>query len=300
MKKLKKQKSSRSKEYIPEFRSGAYALLITLLKTEESDPDESTNYMLKSQLLKEAQKHCDAQFVSNDPRNHYSAWNAMSNLIKKDLAIKENKLPARYRLTESGRELARKLLYGISSETENKNDSDSDSDACVSAKKISKLNSNEPIKKSTKTNVSSPVKNPIVSKSSDDCIEIIDSDSQDSDILPIVEKIKPTNVKKKVLSNKEDDLPDIYMFKNRYDNSSDSDNGLEDISKPMAKSDNHTGLSQQFTNSTISSTKFQSYNSFESNELSTRLIDKPTVLTTLQPGSFDIILFVDNCEQSHA
>jgi hypothetical protein len=76
--------SKRTKEYVPEFRSGAYALLITLLNHENENrvkillliikvhsinnflakKDSENKFMFKNQLIKEAQKHCDSSFTS--------------------------------------------------------------------------------------------------------------------------------------------------------------------------------------------------------------------------------------------
>jgi hypothetical protein len=67
--------------------------------------------------------------IKSDPKNHFTAWNSMSNIIKKGLAIKENRLPARYLLTESGRRLAYKIQHGITEEDENKNSEDDPSPA---------------------------------------------------------------------------------------------------------------------------------------------------------------------------
>jgi hypothetical protein len=81
----KKKKSKSVKEYVPEYRSGAYALLITLYKNETSQEvivfkfglylifsyqksflfkkgEDVKDYMLKNELLKEAQKYSDSSF----------------------------------------------------------------------------------------------------------------------------------------------------------------------------------------------------------------------------------------------
>lgn len=267
---------------MPEFRSGAYALLITLYKNEDSSQveDETTNYMLKNQLIKDAQKHCDSKFVSTDPKNHYTAWNSMSNLIKKSMVDKDNKLPARYRLTEEGRTVARRILHGESSTTMDKNNSDSDSDSYheefSKSSKVSKLSSEAT--KTRKDNVK------------DDCIEILDSDSLDSDIVPVTKTKKIDMSKNKCSSS------------NKYDSS--DDDVLEELTtykrtEIQVDTEHSTGLSQEFsyssiqaTNSSGQSTQTKIMRSFESTG--------PSVLATLQPGTFDIILFVDNCEQSHA
>lgn len=56
----------------------------------------------------------------------------MSTLVKKEYVVKENKLPARYHLTESGRRLAAKLLNGEDeTETITQNQTDSDSEQVI-------------------------------------------------------------------------------------------------------------------------------------------------------------------------
>lgn len=252
-KKKKVKKTSRAKEYVPEIRSGAYAILITMLKNEEENDDETINYMLKSQLIKEAQKHSDSQFVSHDPKNHYTAWNSMSNLIKKNLVDKENKLPARYRLTESGRELAKRLLYGVTENNENK--SDSETELVVQEAKIMKISATMMNK-----------------EKQDNCIEILSSDSE-----IVIEK---STSKQKV----------DYVCK-QVDSDSDE---LADIDVGGT-----TGLSQQFSNSKITETNslvMNKYSSIKSSYSTCSSVDKPNFLFSLLPGSFDIILFIDNCE----
>ncbi len=60
----KKTRISR-KEYMPEVRSGAYALLITLFSNEsENSSQEEAAYMLKAELCQQAQAHCNSQFIS--------------------------------------------------------------------------------------------------------------------------------------------------------------------------------------------------------------------------------------------
>lgn len=58
----------------------------------------------------------------------------MTTLIKKELVIKENKLPARYRLTDAGRRLALKLANGI--------DDDDDDDENETGSQQSSVNDN--------------------------------------------------------------------------------------------------------------------------------------------------------------
>lgn len=53
----------KAREYMPEFRSGAYALLVTLFENETNEDDENAS-MTKASLIKAAQKHSDASFTS--------------------------------------------------------------------------------------------------------------------------------------------------------------------------------------------------------------------------------------------
>lgn len=57
-------KARKIREYLPEFRSGAYAILITLFENKINDDDDDfINFALsKADLMKFAQKHCDSSF----------------------------------------------------------------------------------------------------------------------------------------------------------------------------------------------------------------------------------------------
>ncbi|KAK3092910.1 hypothetical protein FSP39_008762 [Pinctada imbricata] len=98
--------SGRGREYIPAYRSGPYAILITLYRNQQT-PD-SRSYMTKSELISEAQPLADTSFSLADPGSRYTAWSSMGSLIKKGLVIKESS-PAKYSLTDAGCELAHKL-----------------------------------------------------------------------------------------------------------------------------------------------------------------------------------------------
>ncbi|XP_067031660.1 crossover junction endonuclease MUS81-like isoform X1 [Acropora muricata] len=103
-KKAPRRKSTR--EYIPAFRSGPFALMLTLYR--ESQKVNYRGYMTRPELQKEAQPLCDASFTVPDPGSHYTAWSSMSTLTKKGLILKTNN-PARYSLTGAGIALAGKL-----------------------------------------------------------------------------------------------------------------------------------------------------------------------------------------------
>ena len=97
--------SGRSKEYIPTRRSGAYALLMALYKHAKED-----GYLKKKELQDLAQPYADVSFSQTDIVNiqYYNAWSAMSTLINKELVDKKGN-PAKYQLTDSGKNLARRL-----------------------------------------------------------------------------------------------------------------------------------------------------------------------------------------------
>lgn len=48
--------------------------------------------------------------VQPEPGSHYTAWSSVSTLIKKQLVTKSGTVPAKYMLTETGLELAQKLI----------------------------------------------------------------------------------------------------------------------------------------------------------------------------------------------
>ncbi|KAM7436322.1 Crossover junction endonuclease mus81 [Porites harrisoni] len=109
VKKTPKKRKPRKKvvrEYIPTYRSGPYALMLTLY--QESQRPNYRGYMTRAELQKEAQPFCEASFTMPDPGSHYTAWSSMSTLIRKGFIIKTNN-PARYSLTNAGCELAEKL-----------------------------------------------------------------------------------------------------------------------------------------------------------------------------------------------
>ena len=94
---------SKDKEYIPARRSGAYGLILALFK--EIGAGE---YLNKKDLQEAAQPYADCSFTQSSIHERYSAWSAMSGLIKKGLVEKRSN-PAKFNLSESGRALAMKL-----------------------------------------------------------------------------------------------------------------------------------------------------------------------------------------------
>lgn len=99
----KKPRKSK-KPYVPQLRSGAYALILGLSSIDESE------CVSKQQLIELAQPHCDASFTATkDTTTFYTAWNSMKTLVDKDLVKETSRPQRRYALTDEGWEVAVKL-----------------------------------------------------------------------------------------------------------------------------------------------------------------------------------------------
>ncbi|KAM8747763.1 crossover junction endonuclease MUS81 [Acanthopagrus schlegelii] len=96
----------RKREYVPQKRSGGYAVLLALYR--ESQIPGGKGYMFKMELQTEAQPLCDKSFTVPDLGSKYTAWSSVSTLIQKNLLMKTHN-PARYSLTEKGSALAARL-----------------------------------------------------------------------------------------------------------------------------------------------------------------------------------------------
>uniref|UniRef100_A0A1A8GCU4 Crossover junction endonuclease MUS81 n=1 Tax=Nothobranchius korthausae TaxID=1143690 RepID=A0A1A8GCU4_9TELE len=94
------------REYVPQKRSGGYAVLLTLYR--HSQIPGNKGYMLKMELQAEAQHFCDKSFTVPDLGCKYTAWSSVSTLIHKNLLMKTHN-PARYSLTPEGLDLAERL-----------------------------------------------------------------------------------------------------------------------------------------------------------------------------------------------
>ncbi|KAL6063821.1 Crossover junction endonuclease mus81, variant 2 [Balamuthia mandrillaris] len=116
------------RKYIPRYRSGAWALLQALIRAEQEEIVRNyPGYLSKKQLLDLAGPYCDSSFYAESTglgsgQNFYTAWNSMATLIGKGLVQKKG-APAKYSLTESGRQLAHSLLAAEQEETTNNNPS---------------------------------------------------------------------------------------------------------------------------------------------------------------------------------
>ncbi|GKT89759.1 crossover junction endonuclease MUS81 [Colletotrichum tofieldiae] len=100
------KKARKPKPYVPTYRSGPYALLLSL-----STLDENAQLgMTKANLIELAQEHCDSSFTApSDPTKFYTAWNSMKTLIEKDLVCEKGRPQRRYSLTDEGWEVASRI-----------------------------------------------------------------------------------------------------------------------------------------------------------------------------------------------
>ncbi|XP_066537492.1 crossover junction endonuclease MUS81 isoform X2 [Hoplias malabaricus] len=81
-----KEKNRKKKEYVPQKRSGGYAVLLTLYR--HSQVPGSKGFMFKNELQTEAQSLCEKSFTVPDLGSKYTAWSSVSTLIQKDLLLK--------------------------------------------------------------------------------------------------------------------------------------------------------------------------------------------------------------------
>ncbi|XP_051560761.1 crossover junction endonuclease MUS81-like isoform X2 [Myxocyprinus asiaticus] len=102
----KEEATKKKREYVPQKRSGGYAVLLTLYR--HAQMPGSKGFMFRNELQTEAQLLCDKSFTVPDLGSKYTAWSSVSTLIQKDLLVKTHS-PARYSLTEQGLALAEKL-----------------------------------------------------------------------------------------------------------------------------------------------------------------------------------------------
>ncbi|XP_046746605.1 crossover junction endonuclease MUS81 isoform X2 [Diprion similis] len=98
--------NSKNNAYIPAWRSGGYAILLTIY--EKMQNPDFIGYISKADLQTDAQRHCDHSLSKPEPDSRYSAWSSMSTLIQKGLVVK-NSNPAKYRLTDAGYAVAVQL-----------------------------------------------------------------------------------------------------------------------------------------------------------------------------------------------
>ncbi|KAG0209919.1 Crossover junction endonuclease mus81 [Mortierella sp. GBA30] len=99
--KLKKARQKKSdKQYIPTYRSGPYAILLTLLEAKTSKGEEC---LTKHQITTRGQVHCDASLTNAEHGKFYTAWSSMKTLLGKNLVYQAG---TKYYLTDEGVDIA--------------------------------------------------------------------------------------------------------------------------------------------------------------------------------------------------
>ena len=92
--------------YVPIEGSGAYAILMALIKAEIEDNSDSLG---KQELQNLAQEFTTTSMTVGVNGSHYSGWSAIKTLINKGLIERNNQRFSSYFLTQTGRDLAQKL-----------------------------------------------------------------------------------------------------------------------------------------------------------------------------------------------
>ncbi|KAK3001824.1 hypothetical protein RJ639_022453 [Escallonia herrerae] len=114
----KRKKNKGTKHYMPQKNSVAYALLVALyrgtatgsdfMRKQELIDSAEASGLSRAPIMPEKGKGKPGQFGSS-PRDWYSGWSCMKTLITKGLVVKSS-CPAKYMLTEQGKEAARDCL----------------------------------------------------------------------------------------------------------------------------------------------------------------------------------------------
>uniref|UniRef100_A0ACD5WPE4 Uncharacterized protein n=1 Tax=Avena sativa TaxID=4498 RepID=A0ACD5WPE4_AVESA len=109
------KKRKRTKSYVPRINSAPYAIVITLHR----EMDKGKDFMMRQELIDAAEasglsrdaigpNNSKAKQV-NSCKDWYTGWSCMSTLISNELVTKWSN-PAKYKLTEKGKETARLCL----------------------------------------------------------------------------------------------------------------------------------------------------------------------------------------------
>ncbi|KAJ3066295.1 Crossover junction endonuclease mus81 [Podochytrium sp. JEL0797] len=103
-----KRRRKTNSEYVPRFRSAAWAILIALR--------DANGYLSKHDIIRRAQEHADAPLDAPGVNSQYTGWSGMSTLLEKDLVAKYGH-PPRFTLSEFGAELVERMLKSADAQT---------------------------------------------------------------------------------------------------------------------------------------------------------------------------------------
>ncbi|KAK9324785.1 hypothetical protein V1517DRAFT_316307 [Lipomyces orientalis] len=117
----KKPPARKLKQYVPTYRSGAYAILLVLYE-HNNDSTAGNTALMKSEIIRRGQALCDTSFVvpagSNKDQSlggtttvHYTAWSSVKMLVKHELVIESGKKGrTTYQISHQGIEVAKNIL----------------------------------------------------------------------------------------------------------------------------------------------------------------------------------------------
>ncbi|KAK9235685.1 hypothetical protein V1525DRAFT_409250 [Lipomyces kononenkoae] len=117
----KKPRTRKPKQYVPTFRSGAYAILLVLYE-HNSDPMVGNSSLTKGEIIKLGQPLCDASFevpatrktdqsLGSTSTAHYTAWAGVKMLIKHELVIESSgRGRTTYQISLQGIEVAKSIV----------------------------------------------------------------------------------------------------------------------------------------------------------------------------------------------
>ncbi|XP_065829563.1 crossover junction endonuclease MUS81-like isoform X2 [Oscarella lobularis] len=270
--KTKSQGPKKKKEYLPQYRTGPYALLVTLFRC--SQEIDYKGYMTKAELLCSAQQYCDSSLTIPKPDTDYTAWSSMGGLVRRALVEKYSN-PAKYRLTLTGTELGEKLNRF----QENMEDSDEDENrtTVVAAPSKASLQQNK--------------------------LEYSDTDEDDCKAFPLAkltqsrDTLKDAGIparREKATSSLSSSQPsrDVVVI----DSSSSDENTAVEV--PPARKP-HTSAFISIESSDSESETAPS--SAASSQLeSTPALSLAFSSYSLHPGQYDIVLCIDHCETGAA
>ncbi|PAA73128.1 hypothetical protein BOX15_Mlig000714g1 [Macrostomum lignano] len=110
--------SQSHRPFNPKPGTGAHAMLLTLL--DSGGPDYTLS---KAELISLAQPICDSSFTDPAAGSHYTAWSAMSGLVKRGLVDRRpaaGRNPGTYTLTPAGQSAAASLMSAATADKADK------------------------------------------------------------------------------------------------------------------------------------------------------------------------------------
>ncbi|KAK4229068.1 hypothetical protein QBC38DRAFT_522282 [Podospora fimiseda] len=103
------------KPYVPNYRSGPYAILYVLAR---HDPDSQVG-MTREEIVAAGQPYCNASFTIGDKSRYHTAWNGINKLLDENLVFIKRGPVKRYLLTPGGKDLALNILEVADSRADN-------------------------------------------------------------------------------------------------------------------------------------------------------------------------------------